>query len=97
VKQLAEDDGRLNIVLFSRGKASIRRQSSLELRKASHMTRQDHARNMSIALVPENEDEGAPPRCTENVCFQSSVIVLYGTGGIAILPVLRGQRRSGVE
>ena len=52
VKQLVEDGGRLSAVLFSRGKASIHRQSSLELRNASHITSQDHGRNMSIALVP---------------------------------------------
>lgn len=52
VKQLVEDGGRLNAVLFSRGKASIHRQSSLELRNASHTTSQDHGRNMSITLVP---------------------------------------------
>jgi len=52
VKQLVEYGGRLSAVQFSRGKASIHRQSSLELRNASHMTSQDHGRNISIALVP---------------------------------------------
>jgi hypothetical protein len=52
VKQLVEDGGRLSAVLISRGKASIHRQSSLELRNASHITSQDHGGNMSIALVP---------------------------------------------
>ena len=52
LKQLVEDGGRLSAVLISRGKASIHRQSSLELRNTSHTTSQDHGRNMSIALVP---------------------------------------------
>ena len=52
LKQLVEDRGRLSAVLFSRGKVSIHRQSSLELRNAFHITSQDHGRNMSIALVP---------------------------------------------
>jgi hypothetical protein len=52
VKQLVEYGGRLSAVLFSRGKASIHRLSSLELRNAAHMTSQDHGKNMSIALVP---------------------------------------------
>jgi hypothetical protein len=51
LKQLVEYGGRLSAVLSSRGKASIHRQSSLELRNASHMTSKDHGRNMSIALV----------------------------------------------
>lgn len=52
VNQLVEYGGRLSAVLFSRGKASIHRQFSLELRNASHMTSQNHGRNMSITLVP---------------------------------------------